>query len=96
MRLTYEEAVAAARGHLAYLNTQDPRFYQMYRYVPTDGVATDDGWFFNFKVERVDGLPLHYKRDARGGAPGSIVSAGDGSVRVISWREKAEGKIDAG
>ncbi len=96
MPLTYEEAVAAARGHLVFLNSTDPSFYTVYRYVPTEGVATDDGWFFSFKVERVDGQPLQYKRDARGGPPGFIVSAADGSVRAITWGEKADRKIDAG
>lgn len=96
MPITYEEAVEAARGHLAFLNTQYPSRYQVYRYVPTKGVQTEHGWFFHFKSERLDGQPLQYKRDASSGPPGFIVSAADGSIRVIGWGEMGDWKTDAG
>jgi hypothetical protein len=91
MALTHEQAVAAARAYLE----AHPFAHSAYRHVPTSGTPVPGGWYFNFDFERVDGLPLG-DRDEFGGAPGYIVSAADGTVRVVGWAEYQERQFGAG
>jgi hypothetical protein len=91
MALIYEQAVAAARAYLEAEPFPDPA----YRHVLTSGTPVPEGWYFNFDFERVDGRPLG-EGDEFAGAPGYIVSANDGTVRVIGWAEYQNRKLQAG
>lgn len=89
MPLTYDEALSAAKAFL----DAEPFPYPEYRYAPTTGRPIAGGWYFAFKVERIDGEPLQFPRDAFGGAPGYKVLAGNGEVQVVGWDELD--KLDA-
>ena len=92
MPLTYEQAVSAAKAFLV----TEPFPYPEYRYLPTTGRAIKDGWYFNFRLERVDGQPLEFPRDAFGGAPGYKVLAASGEVQVVGWEEFRRFDLAAG
>lgn len=83
MPLTYDEALSAAKAFLA----AEPFPYPEYRYVPTTGRPIGEGWYFDFRVERVDGQPLQFPRDAFSGAPGYKVLATNSVVQVVGWEE---------
>ena len=83
MPLTYDEALSTAKAFLA----ANPFPYPEYRYLPTTGRPIADGWYFDFKFERLDGEPLQDKRDTFGGAPGYKVLAANGEVQVVGWKE---------
>lgn len=91
MAFTYEQAVVAARTYLEAAPFPDPA----YRHVLTSGTPVPGGWYFNFDFERVDGRPLG-EGDEFAGAPGYMVSATDGSVRVIGWGEYQKWQLGAG
>ncbi len=91
MALTYEQVVAAAGAYLEAKPFADPA----YRHVLTSGTPVPEGWYFNFDFERVDGRPLG-EGDECGGAPGYVVSATDGTVRVVGWAEYHERQLGAG
>ena len=83
MPLTYDEALLVAK---AFLDAK-PLPYPEYRYVPTTGRPITEGWYFDFGVERIDGQPMQFPRDAFGGAPGYKVLAANGEVREVGWEE---------
>ena len=83
--------MAAARAHLDAEPFSDPQ----YRRVLPAGRPVSDGWYFDYALERTDGRPLS-DADAVGGAPGFLVSAADGQVRVVGWAEYAERQLGAG
>jgi hypothetical protein len=83
MQLSYDEALAIATAYLA----ANPFPYPEYRYLPPIGRPIAGGWYFDSRIERVDGEPMLYKRDAMGGAPGYKVLAANGEVHIVGWEE---------
>jgi hypothetical protein len=92
MPLTYDDALLAAKAFLE----AEPFPYPEYRWVPTSGRPIAEGWYFDFEVQRADGQPLRFPRDAFGGAPGYKVLAANGDVRVVGWEEFHRLNISAG
>jgi hypothetical protein len=80
MPLTYDQALLAAKEFLA----NNPFPYPEYRWVLTVGRPIAEGWYFDFRFERVDDEPPD---DGFGGAPGYKVVAETGDVRVVGWAE---------
>ena len=83
MRLTYDEALSAAKAFLS----ANPCPLEAYRWVATTGRPIAEGWYFDFERERLDGEPMEVPRDAAGGAPGYKVLSATGEVRVVGWEE---------
>ncbi|MFL5331387.1 MAG: hypothetical protein ACJ8C4_21065 [Gemmataceae bacterium] len=83
MSLTYDDAVSTARAFLDAERVPSPE----YRYVLTTGRPIAEGWYFDFKLERVDGDALRDPRDLFGGAPGYKVLAVNGEVQIVGWQE---------
>jgi hypothetical protein len=90
MTFTQEQAVAAARAYLE----AHPFGHPAYQHVLGSARPVPGGWYFNFDYQRMDGRPLG-EEDQIGGAPGYIVSATDGAVRVIGWKEYQELQLEA-
>ena len=52
-----------------------------------EGCELPDGWYFDFRIEHVDGLPFESWDEHFVGAPGCMIMKADGSVRDIPWEE---------
>jgi len=90
MALTYEQGVQASQAFLS-----KSACYPGYRYVLSEGSAVTEGWIFRWQFARLDGQPLAAERDHEvlRNQGYYIVSATDGSIRGVTWKEMFDRKI---